>query len=101
MCFTHGKQTRLSLALPGQYELVHHLAANCGRWETVPREDLEILDECEDPAHRQAELEITLHHPLLQVGHVLAPNVSFNNQDVYIWFDGIYSHSNLLRSTND
>lgn len=71
LCFTHGRQTRLSLALPGQYELVHQLVANCGRWETVPREDLEILDECEDPAHRQAELEITLHHPLLQVGHVL------------------------------
>lgn len=68
LCFTHGRQTRLSLALPGQYELVHQLAANCGRWDTVPREDLEIHEECEDPAHRLAELEITLHHPLLQVG---------------------------------
>lgn len=68
LCFTHGRQTRLSLALPGQYELVHQLAANCGRWDTVPRVDLEIQDECEDPAHRLAELEITLHHPLLQVG---------------------------------
>lgn len=67
LCFTHGRQTRLSLALPGQYELVHQLAANCGRWDTVPREDLEIHEECEDPAHRLAELEITLHHPLLQV----------------------------------
>ena len=67
LCFTHGRQTRLSLALPGQYELVHQLAANCGRWDTVPLEDLEIHDECEDPAHRLAELEITLHHPLLQV----------------------------------
>lgn len=67
LCFTHGRQTRLSLALPGQYELVHQLAANCGRWDTVPRVDLEIQDECEDPAHRLAELEITLHHPLLQV----------------------------------
>lgn len=67
LCFTHGRQTRLSLALPGQYELVHQLAANCGRWETVPREDLEIHEECEDPAHRLAELEITLHHLLLQV----------------------------------
>lgn len=73
LCFTHGKQTRLSLALPGQYELVHQLAANCGRWDTVPREDLEILEECQDPAHRQAELEITLHHPLLQVGRALVP----------------------------
>lgn len=68
LCFTHGRQTRLSLALPGQYELVHQLAANRGRWDTVPREDLEIHKECEDPAHRLAELEITLHHPLLQVG---------------------------------
>lgn len=68
LCFSHGRQTRLSLALPGQYELVHQLAANCGRWDTVPRVDLEIQDECEDPAHRLAELEITLHHPLLQVG---------------------------------
>ena len=68
LCFTHGRQTRLSLALPGQYELVHQLAAHCGRWDTVPRQDLEIQEECEDPAHRLAELEITLHHPLLQVG---------------------------------
>lgn len=68
LCFNHGRQTRLSLALPGQYELVHELVANCGRWDTVPREDLEIQDECEDLAHRLAELEITLHHPLLQVG---------------------------------
>ncbi len=35
LCFTHGRQTRLSLALPGQYELVHQLAAHCGRWDTV------------------------------------------------------------------
>ncbi len=67
LCFTHGRQTRLSLALPGQYELVHQLAAHCGRWDTVPLEDLEI-QECQDPAQRLAELEITLHHALLQVG---------------------------------
>lgn len=67
LCFTHGRQTRLSLALPGQYELVHQLAANCSRWDTVPLQDLEIQDECEDPAHRLAELEITLHQSLLQV----------------------------------
>uniref|UniRef100_A0A8C5E8S8 Dual serine/threonine and tyrosine protein kinase n=1 Tax=Gouania willdenowi TaxID=441366 RepID=A0A8C5E8S8_GOUWI len=71
LCFTHGKQTRLSLSLPGQYELVHQLAANRGRWDTVPREDLEIQDECEDPAHRLAELEITLHHPMLQEAKVV------------------------------
>ncbi|KAK3512491.1 hypothetical protein QTP70_015309, partial [Hemibagrus guttatus] len=67
LCLTHGRQKRLSLALPGQYELVHQLAANCSRWDTVPLQDLEIQDECEDPAHRLAELEITLHHSLLQV----------------------------------
>uniref|UniRef100_UPI003AABB354 dual serine/threonine and tyrosine protein kinase isoform X2 n=1 Tax=Centroberyx gerrardi TaxID=166262 RepID=UPI003AABB354 len=71
LCFTHGRQTRLSLALPGQYELVHQLAANCGRWDTVPREDLEIHEECEDPAHRLAELEITLHHSLLQEAKIM------------------------------
>uniref|UniRef100_A0A3P9LZ90 Dual serine/threonine and tyrosine protein kinase n=1 Tax=Oryzias latipes TaxID=8090 RepID=A0A3P9LZ90_ORYLA len=71
LCFTHGRQTRLSLALPGQYELVHQLAANRGRWDTIPREDLEIHEECEDPAHRLAELEITLHHPLLQEAKVM------------------------------
>lgn len=67
LCFTHGRQKRLSLALPGQYELVHQLVANCSRWDTIPLQDLEIQDECEDPAHRLAELEITLHHSLLQV----------------------------------
>uniref|UniRef100_A0A673XZY5 Dual serine/threonine and tyrosine protein kinase n=1 Tax=Salmo trutta TaxID=8032 RepID=A0A673XZY5_SALTR len=71
LCFTHGRQTRLSLALPGQYELVHQLAAHCGRWDTVPREDLEIQEQCEDPAHRLAELEITLHHPLLQEAKIM------------------------------
>lgn len=71
LCFTHGRQTRLSLALPGQYELVHQLAAHCGRWDTVPREDLEIQEECEDPAHRLAELEVTLHHPLLQEAKIM------------------------------
>uniref|UniRef100_A0A8C1NS63 Dual serine/threonine and tyrosine protein kinase n=1 Tax=Cyprinus carpio TaxID=7962 RepID=A0A8C1NS63_CYPCA len=65
LCFTHGRQTRLSLALPGQYELVHQLTAHCGRWDTVPLEDLEI-QECEDPTQRLAELEVTLHHTLLQ-----------------------------------
>ncbi|KAG5835578.1 hypothetical protein ANANG_G00245490 [Anguilla anguilla] len=63
--------TRLSLALPGQYELVHQLAAHCGRWDTVPREDLEIHEDCQDPAHRLAELEVTLHHPLLQEAKIM------------------------------
>lgn len=81
LCFTHGRQTRLSLALPGQYELVHQLAAHCGRWDTVPREDLEI-QECEDPAQRLAELEITLHHALLQVRGSCSPSnmVSFGEK---------------------
>ncbi|XP_066528110.1 dual serine/threonine and tyrosine protein kinase [Hoplias malabaricus] len=71
LCFTHGRQTRLSLALPGQYELVHQLAAHCGHWDTVPRQDLEIHDDCEDPAQRLAELEITLHHSLLQEAKIV------------------------------
>lgn len=69
--FTYGRQTRLSLALPGQYELVHQLAAHRGRWETIPEEDLEIGEACEDPAHRLAELEVTLHHQLLQEAKIL------------------------------
>ncbi|XP_076857191.1 dual serine/threonine and tyrosine protein kinase [Brachyhypopomus gauderio] len=69
--FTHGRQTRLSLALPGQYELVHQLVAHCGRWDTVPQQDLEIQQECEDNAHRLAELEITLHHVLLQEAKIV------------------------------
>lgn len=80
LCFTHGRQTRLSLALPGQYELVHQLAAHCGRWDTVPCEDLEI-HECEDPAQRLAELEITLHHALLQVRGGRARVVSLKNKN--------------------
>ncbi|ROL45206.1 Dual serine/threonine and tyrosine protein kinase [Anabarilius grahami] len=83
LCFTHGRQTRLSLALPGQYELVHQLAAHCGRWDTVPREDLEI-QECEDPAQRLAELEITLHHALLQVRGSCSPHIKYG----FIWSDG-------------
>ena len=85
LCFTHGRQTRLSLALPGQYELVHQLAANCGRWDTVPLEDLEIHDECEDPAHRLAELEITLHHPLLQVGLPRLGRYTVNNNGCSVY----------------
>lgn len=87
LCFTHGRQTRLSLALPGQYELVHQLAANCGRWDTVPREDLEIHEECEDLAHRLAELEITLHHSLLQVGSDKCGSAEFTPcAESVVWF---------------
>ncbi|XP_078098178.1 dual serine/threonine and tyrosine protein kinase isoform X1 [Mustelus asterias] len=69
--FTHGKRTSISLALPGQYVLVHHLAAHQGKWDTIPEEDLEIQDNNEDPAHRAAHLEVTLHHPLLQEMDIL------------------------------
>ncbi|XP_069798099.1 dual serine/threonine and tyrosine protein kinase [Narcine bancroftii] len=68
--FTHGKRTSISLALPGHYILVHHLAANQGKWDTIPEEDLEIQDS-EDPAHCAAHLEVTLHHPLLQEMDIL------------------------------
>lgn len=65
--FRYGRQTRISLALPGQYELVHNLVAHQGRWETIPEEDLEIHGDKEDLAHQIAELEVTLNHTLLQV----------------------------------
>ncbi|XP_069315327.1 dual serine/threonine and tyrosine protein kinase isoform X2 [Eulemur rufifrons] len=72
--FTHGTQTRVSLALPGQYELVHTLVAHQGNWETIPEEDLEVQEDNEDAAHVLAELEVTMHHALLQeVDIVVAP----------------------------
>ncbi|OBS82975.1 hypothetical protein A6R68_23026, partial [Neotoma lepida] len=55
--FTYGTQTRVSLALPGQYELVHTLAAHQNNWETIPEEDLEVQEDSEDAAHVLAELE--------------------------------------------
>ncbi|KAM4860883.1 dual serine/threonine and tyrosine protein kinase isoform 1-T1 [Thomomys bottae] len=72
--FTYGTQTRVSLALPGQYELVHTLAAHQGNWETIPEEDLEVQEDSEDAAHVLAELEVMMHHALLQeVDIVVAP----------------------------
>lgn len=65
--FTHGTQTRVSLALPEQYELVHMMAAHRGQWDTIPEEDLEIRGDSEDPAHRIAELEVMLPYSLLKV----------------------------------
>ncbi|XP_069400610.1 dual serine/threonine and tyrosine protein kinase isoform X2 [Ovis canadensis] len=65
--FTYGTQTRVSLALPDQYELVHTLAAHQGDWETVPEEDLEAREDSEDAARVLAELEVTMRHALLQV----------------------------------
>ncbi|XP_036127736.1 dual serine/threonine and tyrosine protein kinase isoform X4 [Molossus molossus] len=72
--FTYGTQTRVSLALPGRYELVHTLVAHQGTWETIPEEDLEVQEDIEDAAHVLAELEVTMHHALLQeVDIVVAP----------------------------
>lgn len=65
--FTYGTQTRVSLALPGQYELVHTLVAHQGTWDTIPEEDLEVQEDSEDAAHVLAELEVTMRHTLLQV----------------------------------
>ncbi|XP_030321414.1 dual serine/threonine and tyrosine protein kinase isoform X2 [Calypte anna] len=71
---THGTQTRLSLALPEQYELVHMMAAHRGHWDTIPEEDLEIHGDSEDPAHQIAELEVMLPYSLLkEVDVVVAP----------------------------
>lgn len=72
--FTYGTQTHVSLALPGQYELVHTLAAHQDNWETIPEEDLEVHEDSEDAAHVLAELEVTMSHALLQeVDIVVAP----------------------------
>uniref|UniRef100_A0A8C2W106 Dual serine/threonine and tyrosine protein kinase n=1 Tax=Chinchilla lanigera TaxID=34839 RepID=A0A8C2W106_CHILA len=72
--FTYGTQTRVSLALPGQYELVHTLAAHQGNWETIPEEDLEVQGDSKDAAHVLAELEVTVQHALLkEVDIVVAP----------------------------
>ncbi|KAK9404515.1 DSTYK: Dual serine/threonine and tyrosine protein kinase [Crotalus adamanteus] len=80
--FTHGRQTRISLALPGQYELVHNLAAHQSSWETIPEEDLEIHDDSEDLAHQIAELEVTLNHTLLQeMDIVIAPCRGFQSAE--------------------
>nr|XP_008170922.2 dual serine/threonine and tyrosine protein kinase isoform X2 [Chrysemys picta bellii] len=81
--FTHGTQTRISLALPGQYELVHMLAAHQGQWDTIPEEDLEIHGDNEDPAHQMAELEVTLPYLLLkEVDIVVAPCRGFQSAEV-------------------
>ncbi|XP_015274828.1 PREDICTED: dual serine/threonine and tyrosine protein kinase [Gekko japonicus] len=81
--FRYGRQTRISLALPGQYELVHNLVAHQGRWETIPEEDLEIHGDNEDLAHQIAELEVTLNHTLLQeVDIVVAPCWGFQSAEV-------------------
>lgn len=72
--FRHGQQTLVSLALPEQYELVHQLVAHQGKWHTIPDEDLEVPEDEEDPAHRLAELEVTLPQHLLQdVDIVVSP----------------------------
>ncbi|POI31198.1 hypothetical protein CIB84_005051, partial [Bambusicola thoracicus] len=80
--FTHGTQTRVSLALPEQYELVHMMAAHRGHWDTIPEEDLEIRGDSEDPAHRIAELEVVLPYSLLkEVDVVVAPCRGFQSAE--------------------
>ncbi|PKU34224.1 hypothetical protein llap_15471 [Limosa lapponica baueri] len=80
--FTHGTQTRISLALPEQYELVHMMAAHRGHWDTIPEEDLEIHGDNEDPAHRIAELEVMLPYSLLkEVDVVVAPCRGFQSAE--------------------
>lgn len=72
--FTYGTRTQVSLALPGQYELVHTLASHQDNWETIPEEDLEVQEDSEDTARVLADLEVTMHHALLQeVDIVVAP----------------------------
>ncbi|XP_066059876.1 dual serine/threonine and tyrosine protein kinase [Chamaea fasciata] len=72
--FTHGARPRLSLALPGQYELVQALAAHGGPWDTIPEQDLQVPGDARDPAQAVAELEVVLPHALLkEVDIVVAP----------------------------
>uniref|UniRef100_A0A8D2NLP7 Dual serine/threonine and tyrosine protein kinase n=1 Tax=Zosterops lateralis melanops TaxID=1220523 RepID=A0A8D2NLP7_ZOSLA len=71
---THGARMRLSLVLPGQYELVQVLAAHSRHWDTIPEQDLQVPRDAKDPAQRVAELEVVLPHPLLkEVDIVVAP----------------------------
>ncbi|XP_035756803.1 dual serine/threonine and tyrosine protein kinase isoform X2 [Egretta garzetta] len=80
--FTHGTQTRISLALPEQYELVQMMAAHRGHWDTIPEEDLEIHGDSEDPAHRIAELGGVLPYSLLkEVDVVVAPCRGFQSAE--------------------
>ncbi|XP_005529369.1 PREDICTED: dual serine/threonine and tyrosine protein kinase [Pseudopodoces humilis] len=80
--FTHGAQTRLSLALPGQYELVQALAGHSGHWDTIPEQDLQVPGDAEDPAQRVAELEVVLPHALLkEVDIVVAPCRGFQSAE--------------------
>lgn len=72
--FTHGARTRLSLALPGHFELVQALAAHSGHWDSIPEQDLQVPRDAEDPAQRAAELEVVLPCALLkEVDIVVAP----------------------------
>uniref|UniRef100_A0A8C9EWZ0 Dual serine/threonine and tyrosine protein kinase n=1 Tax=Pavo cristatus TaxID=9049 RepID=A0A8C9EWZ0_PAVCR len=92
--FTHGTQTRVSLALPEQYELVHMMAAHRGHWDTIPEEDLEIHGDSEDPAHRIAELEVVLPYSLLkEVDVVVAPCRGFQSAEATL---GEYMNQVLL-----
>ncbi|XP_005059295.1 PREDICTED: dual serine/threonine and tyrosine protein kinase [Ficedula albicollis] len=80
--FTHGARTRLSLALPGQYELVQALAAHRGHWDTIPEQDLQVPGDAEDPAQRAAELEVVLPYALLkEVDIVVAPCRGFQSAE--------------------
>ncbi|XP_041278543.1 dual serine/threonine and tyrosine protein kinase isoform X2 [Onychostruthus taczanowskii] len=80
--FTHGARPRLSLALPGQYELVQALVAHSGHWDTIPEQDLQVPGDAEDPAQRVAELEVVLPCALLkEVDIVVAPCRGFQSAE--------------------
>ncbi|CAN0066063.1 unnamed protein product [Lampetra planeri] len=78
----HGTERRASLVLPGQFELLHPQQHEDDDWERTPAAVaataayLRMLQpECQDPAFRQAQLELSLPHPLLkEVSVVLAPS---------------------------
>ncbi|XP_076332963.1 dual serine/threonine and tyrosine protein kinase-like isoform X2 [Tachypleus tridentatus] len=77
---SYGVQTKISLALSNNYELVENLVEQ--PWHTVPRANLEVRkDHKENPELNTAVLEISLNHHLLwnDVEVIVSPS-NHNNQ---------------------
>ncbi|XP_046354627.2 dual serine/threonine and tyrosine protein kinase-like [Haliotis rufescens] len=75
--FRRGDTLSVSLSLPDDYDLVDNLEAYNGPWNTIPKNDLELLDNGgTDVANGTAVLEVTINHPLLRFGSqlVVAPS---------------------------
>lgn len=87
--FKHGEQNNISLALPGSYELVDHLAAYNRPWQTIPNEDLEVESSLSqspnnDLAKGLACLEVRLPLALLKECQVVVgPWNTWTVEEVY------------------